>query len=170
MSQMSVDTTYAPSTSSSQKYKGNLKAVGEDILVTNMYFGEEKTKGGIIVANDDGKERGIRSRWCQVFDLGPRSKLTDDIEIGDWIYVEHGRWSRAVMIEDSEGVEWVIRKVDTECILAVSSEEPAEIGEWINLNKEKQIISKKIQKDMRPESKNARADGRIILNGKRKGE
>ena len=41
--------------------KGNLKAKGEDILVTNMYFGEEKTKGGIIVTNDDGKERGIRA-------------------------------------------------------------------------------------------------------------
>jgi co-chaperonin GroES (HSP10) len=169
---MNVDTTYAPSTNSTQKYKGNLKAIGQDILVTNMYFGEEKTAGGIIIGNDDGKERGIKSRWCQVFDIGKLSKLKDDIEIGDWIYVEHGRWSRAVMVEDSEGVEWVIRKVDTECILAVSSEEPPEIQQWINLNKDKTDVAKKYQEEMR-QSKNAtpaREDGRIILNGKRKGE
>jgi hypothetical protein len=48
-------------------HKGNVKAKGEDILLTNMYFGEEKTKGGLIISSDDGKERGIKPRWGQVF-------------------------------------------------------------------------------------------------------
>ena len=118
------------------KHKGNVRAKGEDVLLTNMYFGDEKSKGGIILTNDDGIERGIKPRWGQVFSIGPYSKLKDDIKVGDWVLMEHGRWSRGVLIEDDEGVEWVIRKADTEAILAMTEEEPDEINQWITLHKE----------------------------------
>jgi len=167
---MSIQTTYAPSTRSLKKYKGNLRAKGEDILVTNMYFGEEKTAGGIIVANDDGVERGIKPRWCQVYSIGPFSKLKDEINIGDWIMLEHGRWSRAVMIEDDEGVEWAIRKADIEAILVVSEDEPGEVQEWVGLQEDKTKILKDALEERKKEDPNARSDGRRILNGRRKGE
>lgn len=41
--------------------KGNLKAIGNKVLVSNMYFGEQKTKSGLILRDDDGTTRGIFS-------------------------------------------------------------------------------------------------------------
>ena len=41
------------------KFEGNLTAVGNRVLVSDMYFGEQKTKGGIILSDDDGNVRGI---------------------------------------------------------------------------------------------------------------
>jgi len=117
-------------------HKGNVKAKGEDVLLTNMYFGEEKTKGGLIISSDDGKERGIKPRWGQVFSIGPGYKHQDEIKIGDWVLLEHGRWSRGIHIEDTDGVEWIIRKADTDAILMVTEDEPAEVTEWITLHRE----------------------------------
>ena len=53
-----------------------------------MYFGEQRTAGGLITSNsDDGKVHGI-PRWGKVFSKGPRNK--DDYNEGDWILIEHG--------------------------------------------------------------------------------
>lgn len=117
-------------------HKGNVKAKGEDVLLTNMYFGEQKTAGGLIVSSDDGVERGIKPRWGQVFSIGPNYKHRNEIAIGDWVLLEHGRWSRGIHIEDNEGVEWIIRKADTDSILMVTSDEPSDVSEWVELHKE----------------------------------
>ena len=69
--------------------KGKLIPIKDHILAYNMNFGERTSKGGIIQLSDDGKEHGIRSRWCQVYSKGKLN--TDEYEVGDWIYVEHGR-------------------------------------------------------------------------------
>ena len=122
--------------------KGNLKAKGEDILVTNMYFGEEKTKSGLIITNDDGKERGIRARWCQVYSIGEDSKIKDDIKVGDWIMLEHGRWGRGVSIEDNEGVQWVIRRGDPKGVLLIHDDVPADVQGWLEHNKEIRELDK----------------------------
>ncbi len=50
-----------------------IRAIGKNILAVMMEKGERKTAGGIVIPDDDGKERGIRSRWCQVYDVGPDS-------------------------------------------------------------------------------------------------
>ena len=89
-----------------------------------MYFGEQTTKGGIILGSDDGKTRGIYPRWGQVHSKGPLNK--DPYEVGDWILVEHGRWTRGVNI-DNDGDEFEMRMVDTENILAWSEEKPDEV-------------------------------------------
>lgn len=101
--------------------KGTPRAKGEDVLVSDMQFGEQVTKGGIILGNDDGKTRGIYPRWARVFSKGPDNK--DDFEVGDWILVMHGRWTRGINVETAAG-EIEIRKVELESILAVSSERP----------------------------------------------
>ena len=36
-------------------YKGKPRAVGNRVLVSDMYFGEQKTAGGLIINSDDGK-------------------------------------------------------------------------------------------------------------------
>lgn len=107
-----------------QKFKGNLKAIGERVLITDMYFGEQKTASGLIINNDDGKTRGIYPRWGKVYSKGPNNK--DDYEVGDWILVEHGRWTRGVAMETDDG-ELEVRMVDSECVLAFSKEKPQDV-------------------------------------------
>ena len=53
--------------------KGNLRAIGKRVLVTDMHFGEQVTRGGIIIAGDDGKQRGIDPRWARVYSKGPEN-------------------------------------------------------------------------------------------------
>jgi len=101
--------------------KGNLRAIGKRVLVTDMYFGEQTTKGGIILSDDDGKTRGIYPRWGKVYSKGPEN--IDDYSVGDWILVEHGRWTRGMKVETDEG-EIEVRMVEEESILAYSDEKP----------------------------------------------
>jgi co-chaperonin GroES (HSP10) len=98
-----------------------LRAVGNRVLVTDMHFGEQKTASGLIINSDDGKERGIYPRWAKVYAKGPDN--IDEYEIGQWILVEHGRWTRGMAL-DIEGEELEIRMVEAESILAYSTEKP----------------------------------------------
>jgi co-chaperonin GroES (HSP10) len=103
--------------------QGNVRAVGNRVLVTDMYFGEQTTSGGIIIANDDGKTRGIYPRWGKVYAKGPENK--DEYDVGDWILIEHGRWTRAMKIKpDDDTEEFDLRMVEAESILAVSDTKP----------------------------------------------
>jgi len=102
----------------------NIRAVGNRVLVTDMNFGEQKTASGLIIGTDDGKERGIYPRWGKVYAKGPDNN--DEYKKGDWILVEHGRWTRGLNIETSEG-EVEIRMVEAESVLAVSDEKPNDV-------------------------------------------
>lgn len=95
----------------------NFQAIGDHILVYGMEFKERISRGGIIMINDDMKSAGIRPRWARVYAVGPKSK--EDIKVGDYVMIAHGRWSRGQTIEDSEG-EKTIRKVDPNDILLIS--------------------------------------------------
>ncbi|UTS53419.1 hypothetical protein UES1_044 [Escherichia phage UE-S1] len=66
------------------------------VLVTELEHGERKTAGGIVLTNDDGKIRGIRSRWARVYSVG--EDITD-IKEGQWILIDHGRWSRTIEVD-----------------------------------------------------------------------
>lgn len=104
--------------------KGNPQAIGDRVLVTDMYFGEQKTSSGIIIGNDDGKTRGIYPRWGKVYSKGPNN--TDEYNIGDWILIEHGRWTRGLKF-DVDGEEIEVRMVENESILALSNEKPDDV-------------------------------------------
>ncbi len=97
---------------------GKLKALKDTIIVSDMYFGERISAGGIVLTNDDTKNAGIRPRWAKVYAVGPEVK---DIQIGQYIMISHGRWTRGIKIEDNNG-ELTIRKVDPKDILLVSDE------------------------------------------------
>lgn len=103
---------------------GTLKPIGNRVLVTNMHFGEQRTRGGLIISNDDGQTRGIYPRWGQVHAKGPENK--DSYNIGDWVLIEHGRWTRSIKIDEGDG-EQEIRMVEAESILAVSDEKPNDV-------------------------------------------
>lgn len=95
-----------------------LKALNDTIIVSDMYFGERISAGGIVLRNDDTKSAGIRPRWGKVYAVGPNVK---DINVGQYICISHGRWTRGIKIEDESG-ELTIRKVDPKDILCVSDE------------------------------------------------
>lgn len=95
-----------------------LKPLHDSIIVSDMEFDERLSNGGIVLLNDDMKSSGIRPRWGKVYAVGPEQK---EIKIGQYILISHGRWTRGVKIEDSEG-EKTIRKVDNNDILLVSDE------------------------------------------------
>lgn len=100
---------------------GKPRAIGDRILVTDMNFGEQVTSSGIILTSDDGKTRGVHPRWGKVYSKGPENK--DPYSIGDWVLIEHGRWTRGIKMYD--GVDEIeVRMIDTECVLAWSDEEP----------------------------------------------
>ena len=101
--------------------KGELRAIGNRVLVTDMHFGEQKTKSGLIIGNDDGKTRGIYPRWGKVYSKGPDNK--DPYNVGEWILVEHGRWTRGMKVDTNQG-EVEVRMVEAESILAYSDEKP----------------------------------------------
>ena len=90
------------------------------VLVSNMHFGETKSKGGIILVDDDGSESGIHPRWAKVYAIG---KDQDDVNVGEWVMVAHGRWSRALKVK-KEGIELEVRMIDENDILLVSADEP----------------------------------------------
>jgi len=106
------------------KIKGNVAAVGNRVIVSDMFFGEQKTTGGLIIKDDDGTTRGIYPRWAKVYSKGPRNK--DDYNIGHWILIEHGRWTRAFTVETPEG-EVELRMVETESVIGYSEEKPNDI-------------------------------------------
>jgi len=92
----------------------------DHIIVSEMHFDERISKGGIILPDDDKKSSGIRPRWARIYGLGPEQ---DDpqLEIGKYILISHGRWTRGITVETPEG-KLTLRKVDPNDILLVSDE------------------------------------------------
>lgn len=90
------------------------------IVGSDMNFGSEVTKAGIILHSDNAKTTGIHPRWCRVYAIGPEQQ---DVEVGQWICVEHGRWGRTVELETDDGIVEV-RAIDPKCVLLVSDELP----------------------------------------------
>ena len=105
--------------------KGKLRAIGNRILVSDMEFGEQVTRGGIIISSDDGKARGVYPRWGKVYAKGPANK--DEYKVGDWILITHGRWTRGMLIDD-DGQEFTLRMVEAESVLAYSDENPTDVS------------------------------------------
>ena len=101
---------------------GDITPIKNKVLVHNIEEGQYVTKGGIIVLDDNGKERGIRERWAQVYAIGPD---IEDIAVGDWVLIKHGRWSRGVDIINRDGEKSTIRMVDyPEATLIASDVKP----------------------------------------------
>jgi len=97
-----------------------IKPLGENIIVRDMSFDVRTLDSGIVLLSDDGKTDGIRPRWAQVYATGPEQT---DVTVGQWVLVEHGRWSRGIKITQN-GEELTIRRADPEAIMMVSDEQP----------------------------------------------
>lgn len=106
-----------------RNYIKSLRPLGNHVIVKDMDFSGRTLSSGIMLLGDDGKTDGIRPRWARVYAIGPEQK---DVQVGQWVLIEHGRWTRGVEI-DIDGTELTLRRADPECIMMVSDEEPAGI-------------------------------------------
>lgn len=98
--------------------KEKIKALHDNILVSDMEFDTRITQSGLILPNDNGTSLGIRPRWGRVYAVGPKQT---EFQVGQWIMVAHGRWTRGIDIEDGElSHKRTIRKIDPKDILLVS--------------------------------------------------
>lgn len=91
----------------------------DTVLVSEMKFEERLSSGGIVLLDDDMKSSGVRPRWAKVYAIGPEQK---DVDVGQYILIAHGRWSRGVIIDSSIHGKQTIRKVDNNDILLVSDD------------------------------------------------
>ena len=106
------------------KVTGKLTPIKDHVLVTDLYFGEQKTKSGLIIRDDNGTARGVYPRWAKVWAKGPTN--IDDYKVGEYVLIEHGRWTRKIDC-DVDGEEITLHRVDVDAILAVSDEKPNEL-------------------------------------------
>ena len=98
------------------RVEGIFKPLRDGILVRNMDFGEQKTESGLIVLSDDGKSSGIHPRWGEVIAVGNEQL---DVQIGQYVMVAHGRWSRGFELNGE-----TVRTVDPKDVLGIQDEEP----------------------------------------------
>ena len=105
--------------------RAQLRPLNDAVIVSDMVFDQRITTGGIIILNDNGKGTGIRPRWAQVYAVGPDQQ---DVRVGDWVLVAHGRWTRGIDIEDESGKQ-TLRRVDPKDIL-LQSDEPQQDETW----------------------------------------
>jgi len=118
-----------------------VRPLPKDILVCGMDLGEQVTSSGIVIASDDGKAHGVKPRWAKVYKVGKEVDL--DVKVGQWVLIEHGRWTRKIKIDDGEGINEV-QKIEVKSIIAVANERPNDVyigdefsnGSSMNINPE----------------------------------
>jgi co-chaperonin GroES (HSP10) len=106
------------------KVQGKIKPLKDKVFVSNMEFGMERTTSGLYIPSADGKTQGIMPRWGQVWAIGDEQT---DVSIGDWVCVEHGRWTRTIEYKNEDGSITEVRMVDAEAIMMVSDEKPNDV-------------------------------------------
>ncbi len=89
-----------------------------------MNFEGQKTFSGIIIPSDNGKVSGIHPRWAKVFAVGNEQK---EVKVGEWILVEHGRWTRGIEYELENGEIIELRMVDNNAILMSADNPPGDV-------------------------------------------
>ena len=106
------------------KLKGDITPLSGRIFVTDMEFGDVRTASGIYIPSDDRKTVGIHPRWGKIW------KMADDVKgynIGDWVLVQHGRWSRGIEYEQEDGTTITFRRIENKSIMLKSDEKPADV-------------------------------------------
>jgi co-chaperonin GroES (HSP10) len=98
-----------------------VRPLSKDLLVINMDMGEQTTAAGIVIKSDDGKAHGVKPRWAEVYRVGEQCDI--NVKPGQWVLIEHGRWTRKIKINDGSG-EKEFQKVEVKSIMAVADQKP----------------------------------------------
>jgi hypothetical protein len=84
----------------------------------------QKTTSGLYIPSDDGKSTGIHPRWAHVWAIGPDQ---EEVQVGDWILIEHGRWTRTFEYENDDGSITDLRMVENKAIMIISDDRPSDV-------------------------------------------
>jgi co-chaperonin GroES (HSP10) len=106
------------------KVKGKVVPIRDHVLVSDMEFGEQVTASGIVIKSDNGKSSGVKPRWGRVWAIGPEQT---EVKVGEWIMIEHGRWTRTIEVEQENGTTLELRRVETAAIMMSSDERPGDV-------------------------------------------
>ena len=106
------------------KVRGKVVPIRDHVLVSDMDFGEQVTASGIVIKSDNGKSSGVKPRWGRVWAVGPEQK---DVTVGEWICIEHGRWTRTIELEQDDGNIIELRRVETNAIMMSADERPGDV-------------------------------------------
>lgn len=103
------------------KITGSLIPIKDRVFFTDMNFEEEVTSSGIVLQSDNGKGQGIKPRWGRVWATGPDQL---DVKVGEWILIEHGRWTRQFDYENNDGSITKLQVADNKGIILAADEKP----------------------------------------------
>jgi co-chaperonin GroES (HSP10) len=106
------------------KITGTLTPLKDKVFVTDINFDEEVTAGGIVLKSDNGKGEGVKPRWGRVWAIGPEQT---DVKIGEWILMEHARWTREFQHEAEDGTITKLHMADLNAIMCAADEKPNDV-------------------------------------------
>jgi co-chaperonin GroES (HSP10) len=95
----------------------------DNVFVTDLDSGPRKSLHGILIPDDNMTDRGIRSRWGRVWCVGPD---VTDIVPGEWVLVEHGRWTTAIEFDFPDHAILVWRIEYPKAVLLAADYDPRE--------------------------------------------
>lgn len=94
-----------------------------NIIASDIEAGIQ-TRNGIIRVDDTiFAEHNIKPRWMRVEAIGPK---VFDIDVGNWIFVESGRWSQGFNF-NGKTVRWVEYK----SVLGVQEDKPESVSSTV---------------------------------------
>lgn len=99
------------------------RPIKENVFVTDLDSGPHQTAGGIIIPDDNATVSGIHPRWARVWAIGP--KVTG-LEVGEWVYIEHGRWTLSIDLSLPDGVVRIWKVDWPDAVLLAALEDPRE--------------------------------------------
>jgi co-chaperonin GroES (HSP10) len=89
-----------------------------------MNFDEEVTESGLILKSDNGKGEGVKPRWGRVWAVGPEQ---EDVKVGEWILMEHARWTREFEYENEDGSITKLHMADLKGMMLSADEKPSDV-------------------------------------------
>jgi hypothetical protein len=89
-----------------------------------MNFDEEVLESGLILQSDNGKGEGVKPRWAKVWAVGPDQT---DVKVGEWILMEHARWTREFEHEAEDGTITKLHMADLKAIMLATDEKPVSV-------------------------------------------
>jgi co-chaperonin GroES (HSP10) len=101
------------------KITGTLTPLHDKVILCDMNFGGMVTAGGLFIPSTDAKRSGVIPRWGKVFAVGPEQK---DVKVGEWVLMEHGRWSRTFEYENKDGSITELRLADLNGMMLASDQ------------------------------------------------
>jgi co-chaperonin GroES (HSP10) len=103
------------------KIQGTVVPLRDKVFVTDIEFGDEVTSSGLILKSDNGRGEGIKPRWGRVWAIGEDQQ---DVKIGEWILMEHARWTREMEHESEDGSITKIYMADLNAMMLSADEKP----------------------------------------------